>query len=412
MGSTFPIAEVRGQFPALKRMHNDKQVVYFDGPGGSQFTEGAIKAVSDYMRGGAANLHGHFPTSRETEALVNKARDDISTLFNAGNSAIAFGPNATTMMFHTSRALARQWKEGDEILLSELEHHSNIDSWRTAAEDRGVKVKYIPLDTKTLTLNLDTLPGLLTPKTKLCAIGMASNCIGTISDVKTISEQAKKVGALIAVDAVHAIPHLYVDMQEIGIDMLFSSAYKFFASHVGMAIIRKDLFDSLNVYKVEPAPDYIPDRLEIGTQNHEGIPAVSAAVQFIASLGSGSSLKEKIISGYRALEEHENEIADHIRSEMSKIKGITLFQAGKNIPKTPTIAFLAEGISPKDFCVRMCEEHSVFIAEGNFYAKTLAVKLGLGENGAFIRAGMAPYNTMEEAERFLIGVRDIMSTIK
>ena len=406
----FPIELVREQFPALKRKHNGKQVVYFDGPGGSQFVAGAIKAVNDYMTNGAANLHGNFPTSMETEALIAKAREDISTLFNAGESAVAFGPNATTMMFHTSRALSRQWKEGDEILLSELDHHSNVDSWRSAAEDRKVTVKYIPIDTKTLTLDLDKLPGLLTPKTKLCALGMASNCIGTISDVKAVSALAKKAGALVAVDAVHAIPHLYVDMQDLGIDMLFSSAYKFFAAHVGMAIIKKDLFESLNVYKVAPAPDNIPDRLEIGTQNHEGIPAISAAVQFIAGLGSGATLKEQIISGYRALEDHENVLAALIRSEMKKIKGITLYQAGESVPKTPTIAFRAEGISPRDFCVRMCEEHSVFIAWGDFYAKTLAEKLGIRSDGSFIRAGMAPYNTEEEVKRFLDGVKAIMAS--
>ena len=409
MDAGFPIADVRQQFPALKRTHNGKQVVYFDGPGGSQFVVGAIKAVNDYMTGGAANLHGNFPTSHETEALIAKAREDINTLFNAGDSEVAFGPNATTMMFHASRALARQWKEGDEILLTELEHHSNIDSWRTAAEDKGLKVKYIPFDTKSLTLNLETLPSLITPKTRLCALGMASNCIGTISDVKGIAAQAKKVGALIAVDAVHAIPHMYVDMQDIGIDMLFSSAYKFFAAHVGMAIIRKDLFESLNVYKVAPAPDYIPDRLEIGTQNHEGIPAVSAAVQFIAGLGSGTTLKEQIISGYKSIEEYENSIAEFIRTEMKKIAGITLYQAADDVPKTPTIAFRAAGITPQEFCIRMCEDHSVFIAEGHFYAKTLTDRLGLSESGCFIRAGIAPYNTMEEAQRFLDGVRAIMS---
>jgi cysteine desulfurase family protein (TIGR01976 family) len=404
----FPIESVRRQFPALERRHNGRQVVYFDGPGGSQFVAGAIKAIGDYMTRGGANLHGNFPTSSETEALIAKAREDVATLFNAGNSAVAFGPNATTMMFHTSRALARQWKEGDEIILSEMDHHSNIDSWRTAAEDRKLTVKFIPLDTKKLTLNLDALGSLLSPRTRLVAVGMASNCIGTITDVKAISVQAKKAGALVAVDAVHAIPHLYVDMQDIGIDMLFSSGYKFFASHVGMAIIRKDLFESLNVYKVAPAPDYIPDRLEIGTQNHEGIPAISAAVQFIASLGKGATLKERIISGYKAIEEYENSLAEYIRREMRKIKGITLYQAGDNVPKTPTIAFRAEGITPRDFCVRMCEEHGVFIAEGDFYARTLAEKLRLSSSGAFIRAGLAPYNTMEEAERFLAGTKEIL----
>ena len=409
MDNNFPIEQVRRQFPALSRMHNGKPVVYFDGPGGSQFVSGAIEAICGYMTRGGANLHGHFPTSRETEKLIAKARDDIRTLFNADDCDVAFGPNATTMMFHTSRALARQWKEGEEILLTELEHHANIDTWRTAAEDKKVNIKYVPLDPKTLTLNLENITNLITPKTRLVAVGSASNCIGTITDIKPFSRLAKKVGALVAVDAVHAIPHMYVDMKDLGIDMLFSSAYKFFAAHVGMAVIRKDLFESLEVYKIAPAPDYIPDCLETGTQNHEGIPAISAAINFIASLGRGSTLKEQIISGYHAIEEYENSLASIIRRGLEKIKGITLYQAADDVPKTPTIAFRAKGISPKDFCIRMCEEHSVFIAEGDFYAKTLAEKLEIRNTGSFIRAGLAPYNTLEEVHRFLEGVRTIMT---
>lgn len=409
--NAFPIEKVRAQFPSLKRTHNGKPAVYFDGPGGAQTIQSAIDAVSGYMTRGGANLHGNFPSSHETEALIAKTKEDIGVLFNAEACEVAFGPNATTMMFHTSRALSRQWNEGDEILLTELEHHSNVDTWRLAAEDRGVTVKYIPLDTKTLTLDLSTLSTLLSPKTKLVALGSASNCIGTVTDIKYIAEQAKKVGAIVAVDAVHGIPHMYVDMQDLGIDMLFSSAYKFFAAHVGMAIIRKDLFESLEVYKVVPAPDNVPDRLEIGTQNHEGIPSVSAAIHFIASLGAGSTLKEQIISGYKAIEEYENSLANVIRSEMAKMDGVTLYQADESVPKTPTIAFRVDGITPREFCIRMCEEHSVFIAEGDFYAKTLAEKLGIRESGSFIRAGMAPYNNIEEVNRFLDGVRQILSTI-
>jgi len=411
MKSSFPIDRIRERFPALKRTHNGKQVVYFDGPAGTQFLDSAIEAVSGYMRRGGANLHSSFPTSFETEALLDKSREDIKTLFNALDHDVAFGPNTTSMLFHTSRALARQWEKGDEIILTELEHHSNIDSWRTAAEDRNVTVKYIPLDTKTLTLDLEALPGLISSKTKLIAVGSASNCTGTINDVKAISAFAKKAGALFAVDAVHSIPHTYIDCEDLGIDMLFSSAYKFFAAHVGMAVIRKNLFERLDVYKVAPAPNEVPYRLEIGTQNHEGIPSISEAVKFIASLGEGGSLKEQIISGYEALEEYENSLANIIRSEMAKINGITLYQAPGNVPKSPTIAFRADGITPRDFCVRMCEEHSVFIADGHFYAFTLAEKLGISESGCFIRAGLAPYNTIEEVDRFLEGVRAIMASV-
>ena len=407
----FPIDQVRTRFPALKRVYKEKPVVYFDGPGGTQFLDTSIEAVCAYMEGGAANLHGKFPTSRETEELIEKARDDVKTLFNAMGHEVAFGPNATTMMFHVSRALSKKWEEGDEIILTELEHHSNVDSWRSAAEDRNVTVKYIPVDTSTLTLDLSALPHMITPKTKLIAVGAASNCVGTISDVQAVSAQAKKAGALLAVDAVHAIPHTYVDMEALGIDMLFSSAYKFFAAHVGMAVISKEVFEGLAVYKVAPASNSVPDKLEMGTQNHEGIASISAAVDFVAWLGSGNSRKEQIISGYKALEEYENNLAEYIRTHMKEIKGITLYQASECVSKTPTIAFRAKGITPGDFCKRMCEEHSVFIASGDFYAMTLAEKLGIRDSGSFIRAGLAPYNTMDEADRFLDGVRAIMSSL-
>jgi len=408
---SYPIDFVRSQFPALAREHNGRQVAYFDGPGGSQFVIGAINAVRDYMTGGAANLHGNFPTSHETEAMIAKAKADIKTLFCAGDHQVAFGPNATIMLFHVSRAIARDWQAGDEIVLTELEHHSNIDSWRTAAEDKGVTVKYIPLDTDTLTLDLSGVEKLITPRTKLVAVGNASNGVGTITDVGPIAKLAKKVGALVAVDAVHGIPHFHIDMEELGIDMLFSSAYKFFAAHVGMAVIRNSVFERLKPYKVVPAPDNVPDRLEIGTQNHEGIPAISAAIEFIASLGEGDTLHERIVSGYAAIEAHENALAEVIRAELAAIKGITLYQSPPNVPKTPTIAFRAAGITPRDFTIRMCEEYGVFIAEGHFYALTLADKLGLTESGSFIRAGLAPYNTREEVGRFITGTREIMASL-
>ena len=408
---SFNVDKVRERFPALKRTYNGKPVVYFDGPGGTQFLDTAIESICGYMQNGGSNRHGKYPTSpvgQVTESLIAKARSDMKVLLNANNHEVSFGPNATTLMFHVSRALARKWCEGDEIILTELDHHANIDTWRSAALDRNVVVKYVPVCTKSLTFDFEALKNLITPKTKLIAVGAASNCIGTTVDVKTVSKMAKEVGALLAVDAVHAIPHMYVDVSDLGIDMLFASAYKFFAAHLGMAVIQKDLFESLDFYKIAPASDDAPDALEIGTQNHEGISSVSAAVEFIAELGDGDNLKDQIISGYRAIEEHENTIANYIRSEIVKIDGVTLYQADESVKKTPTVAFRVEGISPHDFCVRMCEEHSIFIASGNFYAKTLAERLGIAESGAFIRLGLAVYSTMDEADRFLEGVRAIM----
>lgn len=194
--------------------------------------------------------------------------------------------------------------------------------------------------------------------------------------------------------------------------MLFSSVYKFFGPHVGMAVIREEIFEKLDIYKVAPAPSNIPDKLETGTQNHEGIPAVKCSVEFIASLGEGGTLADKIKSGYRAIEEHENSLAGYIRKELAVMPEVTLYQADSSVPKTPTVAFRVKGISPRDFCVKMCEGHSVFIAEGDFYARTLANLLGISESGAFIRAGMAPYNTMDEAKRFIDGVKEIIWALR
>jgi len=410
----FPINQVRGRFPALGRTYNGKPVAYFDGPGGTQFLDTAIDAMCTYMRQGGSNRHGNSPTSpigAETERLIAQARDDMKALLNAHDYEIAFGQNATSLMFQISRALAKKWTTGDEIILTELDHHANIDTWRTAAADKNVVVKYVPVCSKSLTFDFGALARLITPRTKLIAVGAASNCIGTIVDTKAVSKMAREVGALLAVDAVHAVPHMYVDAQDLGIDILFASAYKFFAAHVGMAIIQKDLFGSLDIYKIAPASDSIPDSLETGTQNHEAIPSISAAIGFIAELGSGNTLKERIISGYKSIGEYEDEVANHIRAELVKIDGITIYQADESVPKTPTIAFRAKGIEPRDFCVRMSEEHSVFIACGNFYAQTLAEKLEINDSGAFIRAGLAPYNTMEEANRFLDGVKAIMQSL-
>jgi len=406
--SNFPIAEVRAQFPALRRRHNGFFAAYFDGPGGSQAVQAAIDAVSGYMSRGGANLHGPFPSSRETEALIAEARQAVAALFNAAPHEVAFGANTTTLIFQVSRALAKTWQPGDEIILTELDHHGNIDPWRLAAEEHGVTVKYIPLDTNTLTLDLSALPGLLSPRTRLVACGAASNGVGTISDVRAITAAAHSVDAVVALDAVHATPHFYLDKQALGVDMLFCSAYKFFGPHVGMAVISAPLFESLPVYRLVPAPHHIPDKLETGTQNHEGIAGVTAAIGFIAGLGAGDGLPARIQSGYQRLEAYENALAAVIRRELPQIPGITLYQAPPHVPKTPTIAFRAEGHDNHEFCRRMCDEHGVFIADGDFYAYTIALKLGLDKSGAFIRAGLAPYNTIEEVERFIDGVKALM----
>lgn len=403
----FPINEVREQFPALKRTFNGKQAAYLDGPGGSQVIRSSIEAMVNYMSNGGANLHGSFPSSRETEEIIYESKRAISDFLGVLPQEVAFGANMTTLTLSIARALGRTWNPGDEIVVTELDHRANVDPWLTVAEDRGMTVKWLEVDTESFTLNTDNLDAIINEKTKLVAIGFASNAVGTINDIKKIAKRAKAVGALVAVDAVHAAPHIQIDRDQLGVDILVCSSYKFFGPHVGIATIKADLFERLNPYKLAPAPSYIPDKLETGTQNHEGIAGIKPAIDFFASLGNGQSRREKILAGVERIEAYENELAGKIRHELSQIDKVTLYMADQSVPKTPTIAFTVKGWSPQVVCQKLSEEHGIFIADGDFYATTLANKLDLNKNGGWIRAGLAPYNSEEEVDRLIRAIKEL-----
>ena len=406
--SPFPIASVREQFPALGRTHRGRPVAYLDGPGGSQVCRGAIDAVRSYMERGGANLHGQFATSHETEENFALARRAMADLLSAQPEEIAFGPNMTTLCFSISRALARTWRPGDEVVVTEMDHFANVSPWVEAAKDRGVTVRTIPLDPRRLTLDLTGLDGILTERTRVVAVGLASNGIGAVNDVAAVARAAHERGAIVAVDAVHAVPHFLVERDALGADVLLCSAYKFFGPHVGVACIRRELFEQLRPYKVLPAPDEIPDKLETGTQNHEGLPGVTAAVEFIASLGAGETRRERIRAGYEAIEAHEGRIAEELRENLAALPGVTLFTP-KTPRRTPTIALAIDGASPLEFCRFAHEEHGIFVADGHFYAVTLGERTGVNAIGGWIRAGLAPYSTDEEGERLLTAVREYVT---
>jgi cysteine desulfurase family protein (TIGR01976 family) len=397
----YPIELVRQQFPALQRRHNGRPAAYFDGPGGSQVVAGCIDAMADYMRRGGANLHGAFPSSVETEAHILDARQAMADLLNADPDEIAIGANATTLLFHAARALGRDWKPGDEIVVTELDHRGNVDPWLTLAQDKGVTVRWIKVDPKTFTLELDALDELINERTRLVAVGLASNAVGTINDVARVAAAAHRAGALVAVDAVQAVPHFSVDFRALGADLLSCSAYKFFGPHLGFLAIRRELFERLEVYKLVPAPSEAPDKLETGTLNHEGIAGIKPAVAFIAALGEGATRRERVVSGYARLEAHEHRLAEKIRAALAPLPRVRLFQAPPAVRKTPTVALTVEGLAPSEVCRRIIDEASVFIADGNFYAWTLAEKLGINRSGAWVRAGLSPYNSEEEVDRFL-----------
>jgi cysteine desulfurase family protein (TIGR01976 family) len=407
MQRTFDVQAVREQFPALGRTHNGRGVVYFDGPGGSQAARQAIDAMSRYLKRGGANLHGVFPTSTETEEILADTRVAAADFLGALPDEVAFGANMTTLTFAISRALAREWDEDSEIVVTELDHRANVDPWLIAAREKGVKVRWLRVDPETLRLDRADLEGNINENTRLVAVGLASNSVGTVNDVAAVAERAHDVGAVVAVDAVHAAPHISVDRGAIGADVITCSAYKFFGPHVGVTAIKRDMFEKMDVYRLDPAPHDIPDKLETGTQNHEGIAGVKGAIDFIASVGEGPSQREKLVNAMQTIEEYEEDLASKFRAGLRDLPGVRLYAAPDGVRKTPTIAFRVEGHSTDEVCARMLE-HGFFIAAGDFYASTLADKLGIIDSGGFVRAGLAPYNTQEEVEGFVTALEVVV----
>jgi cysteine desulfurase family protein (TIGR01976 family) len=407
MQRTFDVQAVREQFPALGRTYNGRSVVYFDGPGGSQAARQAIDAMSRYMERGGANLHGVFPTSTETEEILADARAAAADFLGALPDEIAFGANMTSLTFAISRALAREWDEDTEIVVTELDHRANVDPWLLAAREKGAKVRWVKVDPETLTLDAEDLDQNINERTRLVAVGLASNAVGTVNDVAAVAEKAHSVGAVVTVDAVHAAPHIPLDRDAIGADVITCSAYKFFGPHVGVTAIQRDLFEKLNVYRLDPAPEHIPDKLETGTQNHEGIAGVKGALDFVASLGEGSSQQEKLVRSMRTIEEYEADLAAKFRAGLQGLPRVKLYAAPDGVRKTPTIAFRVEGYTTEEVCARVLER-GFFIAAGDFYASTLAEKLSIKDSGGFVRAGLAPYNSEEEIEGFVEALEELV----
>lgn len=409
MFDAYALEEIKRQFPALSRRYNGKRAIYFDGPGGTQTVRSALDAMMAYMAGGMANVHGQFPTSRETENVIAGSREAMADMLGCEAQEIAYGANATSQIFAVSRALSRQWRPGDEIVVSEMDHRANVDPWILAAQDRGCHVRWLPVDTGAMTLDYACLEEVINEKTRLVAVGYASNAVGTINDVRRIADRAHAVGAVVAVDAVHIAPHAGIDMRDIGADILFCSVYKFFGGHIGVAAVRAHVFEGLQTYRLDPAPSAMPGKLETGTQSHEAMASIVPALSFIESLGSGTSRRQRILSGLDAVEAHETALAGMLREELSRIPSVHLHQAGPSVRKTATIAFTVDGMHPTEFCRRICEDSSVFIADGNFYASTLSQRTGVEASGGWVRAGFAPYNDQKEVELFVRSVRNVLS---
>jgi cysteine desulfurase family protein (TIGR01976 family) len=398
--------EIRSQFPALNRIHNGRPVAYFDGPGGTQVPTRVVDAVSDYLLNHNANTGWAYPTSIETDDIIARAREAFADFFNASPNEIAFGQNMTSLTFQLARALGRSFQAGDEIIVTELDHHGNVDTWRSLESERGVKIRVVPMDPESGLLEIDRVEGFLNGRTKVVAIGAASNALGTMVNTKRVCQLAKEAGALSFVDAVHFAPHNLIDVKEFGCDFLACSAYKFYGPHVGVLFGRKELLDEIDFPKVRPAPDYSPDRVETGTQGHESIAGAAAAVDFLASLSDGDTLREKLRNTFDALTTRKNELTRLLWEGLSSIDGVRLYGPNHEYRRTPTISFTVEGINSKIIAKSLAEQ-GIFASHGNFYALTVVERLGLAETGGLLRLGCACYTNTEEVERVIEAMRDL-----
>ena len=402
--SVVSIETIRRQFPALERMHRGFPVAYFDGPGGTQVPRSVAGAMTDYIFHHNANTHWAYPTSEETDAIIEAARGAVADFLNASPSEIVFGNNMTTVTFHLARALARSWRTGDEVIVTDLDHHANVAPWRALSIDRGIEIRSARMIRETGQIDYEHLQSLVTPKTKLIAAGGASNAIGTINNLERVASIARAAGALFFVDAVHLAPHELVDVKQIGCDFLACSSYKFYGPHAGILFARLPLLESLPFPKLAPAPDTAPDRAETGTQNQEGIAGIRATIDFLASLATtGATRRERLANAYAALHDRGSELITLLWNELSKISRVRLYGPPPSQPRTPTIGFTIDRVDAET-AVRALVDRGLFLSHGDFYAATVIERLGVE---ALIRAGCACYTTREEIERLIDGVREI-----
>jgi len=399
------VNEIRSQFPALERRHNGFPVAYFDGPGGTQVPRPVARAMEDYLFYHNANTHWRYPTSEETDELIAGARQTLAGFLNGAADEIAFGLNMTTLTFHVARAFGRQWGKGDEVVITELDHHGNVAPWTALEQERGITVRMVKMRTSDGCLDWSDLEAAITPRTKLLAINAASNALGTITDITAATALAKSRGAITLVDAVHYAPHVLADVQAIGCDFLACSAYKFYGPHIGVLWGKRDLIESLDAPRLAPAPQESPERLETGTQNHEGIVGAAAAVDFLASLAPrrGGSLRDALRAAFGALHARGNALHSKMYRALSEIDGLTVYGPKPGTPRTPTLSFTLDGFTTDDVAIALAKR-GLFVSNGDFYAATIIDRLGLNPGG-LVRVGCSCYTSEDEVDRLIDGVR-------
>lgn len=401
-------SSIRAEFPALSRQVNGGQAAYFDGPAGSQVPRAVIDAMADYLAHRNANTGGAFATSEETDGMLWSSREVLGDFVGGPPEGIVFGQNMTTLTYALSRAMGRAWSSGDEVVVTDLDHQANITPWIQAAEDAGATVRRIPFDPDTCRLDMERLEGALGPRTRVVAIGYASNAVGTVNDVARVCAAARAVGAISFVDAVHYAPHGVIDVLAIGCDFLACSAYKFFGPHLGVMWGRPELLAELTPYRLPPAPDHVPDRWETGTLSHESIAGAAEAVEWIAGLGAPElgSRRERVVAGMRAIDELERPLFERLVEGLRAVPGLRVYGPPSGAARTPTLAFTLPDLTPRRIAERLGSE-GIFVWDGDFYASTVVDRLGLRDAGGVVRVGLAPYNTAEEVDRLVEAVAEL-----
>ena len=403
----FNVAEIRQQFPALNEEFNGRKAIFFDNPGGTQVHESVIGAMVDYMTRCNSNTHGLFETSLRTDAVIEAAHQAVADLLGCCADEVVFGNNMTSLTFHLSRSLALELGPGDEILVTRLDHDANVMPWVLAAQERGARVRWADVDVESGMLDMEDLRRKITAHTKIVAVGFASNATGTINDVAAIISWAREVGALTFVDAVQYAPHGLIDVQALGCDFLACSAYKFFGPHSGQLFGKREHLQRLKAYRVRPAGDQPPGKWETGTQNHEGMAGVAAAIDYLAGLGVEhgaaqpmDSRREKLIAAWSVIRAYEHMLSERLITGLLNVPGIRVYGLTERADwdkRVATVSVRKRGATPEQLAQALADEN-IFAWNGTFYAQSVSERMGVEESGGWLRLGLVHYNTPEEID--------------
>ena len=404
------VQTVRRQFPALQESYGGRPAVFFDNPGGTQVHATVIQAMADYLTRRNANVHGAFLTSRRTDEVIAYARQAAADLLGASPEEVVFGNNMTSLTFHLSHSLGLEFGPEDEIVVTRLDHDANVAPWLMLAEDTGAQVRWADVDLETCMLDMDHLHSLINPRTRLVAVGYASNSVGTINDVKTVIGWAKAVGAYTFVDAVQYAPHGWIDVKELDCDFLACSAYKFFGPHMGLLYGKREHLARLRAYRVRPAGEELPGKWETGTKNHEGMAGTAAAIDYIASLGvqygaapAAAGRRDKLRAAWKVVGDYEMMLMDRMITGLRAIPTVRVYGITDRFDwdkRVATVSIRKEGLTPEALAQKLAAEN-IFVWNGNFYALSISERLGVEASGGLVRIGMAHYNTLEEVDRCL-----------